>query len=164
MHPSLPQSATTTTSVKVRSYALVAHEGIDAGRSLGDLDGITPQQTGMQIGRERRKKVARGVPKTGVQSLEDELVDGVRKDYLSRNITKLVFIQERVQNLPHSPFTHPHPRWCRVAAGDSLSRTRHSDGETMLAIKADERVKFVAYIPWMRVMDLKEGEEREKKC
>lgn len=95
--------------------------------------------------------------------MESELVNGVHKEYLARNITKLVIIRESVQILPQGPFTHRDLRWCRVAAGDKASRTTHPVGESRPANEADERVKYVAYIAWTRVMDFKEGEERGRK-
>ena len=117
----------------------------------------------MKTRRQGRKKEV-GVREKGVLSLEEAFRDGPHAQYLSQHGHVLREMRDRVQYPPPGMITYKDLTWLRAEEADAEADTISIDLEKLPETpKKKKAVKQVALIPWDRVPDFRDGEQRGRK-
>jgi hypothetical protein len=121
-----------------------------------------PEMVDMKTRRQGRKKEV-GVHEKGVPSLEEAFRDGPHAQYLSQHGHVLREMRERVQCPPPGMITYKDLTWLRAEEADADTDTVSISLEKVPETPKKKAIKQVALIPWDRVADFQDGEQRGKK-
>jgi hypothetical protein len=133
------------------------------GMALSPLlaDGAPEKPLG-RCRRQGRKKEA-GVRKKGVPSLEEAFRDGPHAQYLSQYGHILLEMRGRVQYPPPGMFTYKDLMWLRAEDADVDQDTISIDLEKVPETPKRKAMKQVALIPWVKVADFRDSEQKGRK-
>jgi hypothetical protein len=136
-----------------RGYAMAS--------SLLLADGAPEKPLG-RCQRQGRKKEA-GIRETGVPSLEDAFRDGPHVQYLSQYEYILLEMRGHVQYPPPGMFTYKDLTWLRAEDANVDQDTISIDLEKVPETSKRKAMKQVVLIPWDRVADFRDGEQKSRK-